>query len=101
MSSVWDDRGSGAIQNVSCWQVIPESTGINGSEFIPVSANVFRAEGQVNVKPPQAVALIPLLEVKNQFKNYIVRPPIVTPFTIPSVGGIILGTLYQQRNSAE
>ncbi|KAM0175891.1 hypothetical protein ACHAPF_005254 [Botrytis cinerea] len=85
-SDFWDDKKSGAAKNVSCWQLVPESTGLNGDEYLPISAGTFRAHGAYDVKPSLSLAYVPLLEVENQFQKFDVRAPSITPTTIPEVG---------------
>ncbi|KAM3089600.1 hypothetical protein ACMFMG_001184 [Clarireedia jacksonii] len=84
-SDIWNDANSGAPVDCSCWKIITESNGVNGSELLPVPPGTFRARNSWT-KPETFLAVVPLLKVPNQYVKFTYDLPKVTPTTIPRTG---------------
>lgn len=83
-SSFWDDKKSKAPSDVSCWEIVPESIGIEGSPNLPVSADTFRAPKDYQ-RPSASLANILLLPVGKDYNLFDTPMPEVRPDKIPSV----------------
>jgi hypothetical protein len=84
-TSIWDEAGSGADKDTSCWAITPDIIGIDGAPNIPVSADTFRAQA-VHTRPASNVANTLLLPVGKTYNSFDAPMPKVTPDTIPRKG---------------
>lgn len=84
-SSYWDDKKSGASSDVSCWDIVPQSVGVNGAEKLPILADAFRAHNRYD-RPDTGNAYVPALKVERNYHPFNANLPKVTPNSIPSRG---------------
>lgn len=83
-SSFWDDENSGAKIDVSCWSILPDSVGVSGSEDIPILADTFWATKTYS--RPGYSPRVPVLRIRNKFKEFVAKLPEIRPDTIPRTG---------------
>lgn len=83
--SFWDDKKSGAEKDVSCWDILPDSIGVAGGEYIPVRTDAFRAH-QSYSRPDINLAWVIALPLPKDYKKFEAAVPKITPTTIPGKG---------------
>ncbi|KND93795.1 hypothetical protein TOPH_01962 [Tolypocladium ophioglossoides CBS 100239] len=84
---IWNDHGSDGDWDISCWRVVPQPMGTDGSEHIPILADTFRYNGTYD-RPDLSLAVVPILDLPKEFDRFKSPLPQVTPTTIPSKGDI-------------
>jgi hypothetical protein len=85
-SDIWNDKGSGVHGDCSTWKIITETNGVDGSEYLPIPPYTFRVSQDYN-RPDTSHAVVPLLRVPNEWKEFDSPLPTITPETIPSTTG--------------
>ena len=84
-ASFWDDSRSGASMNASCWDILPESVGIDGSANIPVSAGTFYTNSNYE-RPTSTLARVLVLPVGKDYTTFDAPMPKFTADKIPNKG---------------
>ncbi|WPB00910.1 uncharacterized protein RHO25_005530 [Cercospora beticola] len=92
-SSWWDDRGSGATDNASCWSPKPQSMSLHGDAYIPIRTDTFYAKGGTHtVPPPESLAKTLRLYVgSTSFREFAAPLPTFTTRTMPKAGDGMYG----------
>lgn len=84
-ASGWDDIGSGSESDVSVWEIKPAPMGVQGSAYLPVQGDIFRAHGNYST-PDNEAAPVLQLPVGKDHHRFEADAPLMEANKLPNKG---------------
>ncbi|CAH0047313.1 unnamed protein product, partial [Clonostachys solani] len=84
-TSVWDDKGSGSKSDVSVWEIKPAPMGVQGSAYLPIQGDTFRAQGNY-LPPDNEAAPVLQLPVGKDYHRFEADAPLMEANKLPEKG---------------